>query len=391
MTLNEKNDDFSFNATFSKKMDNLETILQFYNDDPVKAVQNLNYIYSDYQQFLTSKNKNNAIDMNKKNYKKIIEENKKNELDNVPKNQRIINRKDVKSLGITFIFIFMYYFNVVGVVGFYVMLVIMWSNYFTNKGNIFNLINKNCRIETGIYRALNGYDLLLFHNITLENLPSLIILDEELKKEQNAFYKSFYEDLKVSFNNKKEKNSLVGLYEDFEDISEFNCQNIYTNNKDYIKKLEEENQSSENKIANITNDLVKICEYSRIDESKNYRTAYQVHFQLIRNGILAIKNNTFIGMIDNINTSKYLAVVSVFFDYIITFILEITNTIPHLNIINLLISKLKELILISHGIYLFYDVVAILFVIFFYISGINSLCNRIFLLKKIFKIYEIQE
>jgi hypothetical protein len=267
----------------------------------------------------------------------------------------------------------------------------MWSNYFSNKGNIFNLINKNCEIETGIYRSLNGYDLMLFHNITLENLPSIIILDKELRKEQNAFYKSFYEDLKVAFNNKKEKNSLVGLYEDFEDISEFNCQNIYTNNKDYIQKLEEENQSSKNKIANITNDLVKICEYSRIGESKNYRTAYQVHFQLIRNGILAIKNNTFIGIIDNINTSGYRARVSVFFNYIITFILEITNTIPHRNTFQLLISKFKELILISHAVYLFYDVVAILFVIFFYISGVNSLCNRISILKKIFKIYEIHE
>ena len=124
MTMNLKNDDFSFNTSFSKKIDILQTILQFYNSDPVKAVQELNKIYNDYQQSITSKNKNNASDMNKKNYKKIIEEDKKNELDNVPKNQQIINRKDVKSLGITFIFIFMYYFNVVGVLGFYVMLVI---------------------------------------------------------------------------------------------------------------------------------------------------------------------------------------------------------------------------------------------------------------------------
>jgi hypothetical protein len=391
MTLNEKNDDFSFNATFSKKMDNLETILQFYNDDPVKAVQNLNYIYSDYQQFLTSKNKNNAIDMNKKNYKKIIEENKKNELDNVPKNQRIINRKDVKSLGITFIFIFMYYFNVVGVVGFYVMLVIMWSNYFTNKGNIFNLINKNCRIETGIYRALNGYDLMLFHNITLENLPSVVILDEELKKETFGFFKSFYEDLKLAFNSKKEKNSLANMYKDFEDMSEFTCDNLYANNIDYIQKLEEENKRANQNLQNITKNLVQICEFSRISETKDFRTAYETHFQLIRNGILAIKNLTISGTIENIINNYYRNNVSIFFNYIITFLLEITNTIPHQNIIEALITKLRFNIIISHIIYLLYDLIAILFVVFFFISGINSLCNRIFILKKIFKVYEIHE
>ena len=57
MTMNLKNDDFSFNTSFSKKIDNLQTILQFYNADPVKAVQELNKIYNDYQQSITSKNK----------------------------------------------------------------------------------------------------------------------------------------------------------------------------------------------------------------------------------------------------------------------------------------------------------------------------------------------
>ena len=203
MTMNLKNDDFSFNTSFSKKIDILQTILQFYNSDPVKAVQELNKIYSDYQQSITSKNKNNASDMNKKNYKKIIEEDKKNELDNVPKNQRIINRKDVTSLGITFTFKLMFYINIICMLGLYVLLIILWTDYFSTKTEIFNLMNKNCQLETGIYRALNGYDLMLFHNITLENLPSFVILDEELKKEKFAFFKSFYEDLKLAFNIKQ--------------------------------------------------------------------------------------------------------------------------------------------------------------------------------------------
>ena len=62
--MNLKNDDFSFNTSFSKKIDNLQTILQFYNADPIKAVQELNKIYNDYQQSITSKNKNNANDGN---------------------------------------------------------------------------------------------------------------------------------------------------------------------------------------------------------------------------------------------------------------------------------------------------------------------------------------
>ena len=129
----------------------------------------MNETYNEYQQFLTAKNKNNANDMNKKNYKKMIEEDKRNELDNVPKNQQIINRKDVQSLGITFIYKFIYYFNFIFIIGSYVILLIIWTNYFLRKGNVFTLINKNCKLETAIYRALNGYDLMLFHNISIES------------------------------------------------------------------------------------------------------------------------------------------------------------------------------------------------------------------------------
>jgi hypothetical protein len=57
MTINLKNDDFSFSVTFSKKIENLEYILQFDINDPIKGVQNLNNIYSDYQAYLTTKKK----------------------------------------------------------------------------------------------------------------------------------------------------------------------------------------------------------------------------------------------------------------------------------------------------------------------------------------------
>ena len=133
MTINLKNDDFSFSATFLKKIENLQCILQFDINDPIKGVQNLNNIYSDYQTYLTNKNKTNAIDANKKNYKKLIDNNKKNEFDNIPKNEKIMTKKDVIALGITFIYRFTYYFNFFIFVVSYVTLLVFWTNYFTEK------------------------------------------------------------------------------------------------------------------------------------------------------------------------------------------------------------------------------------------------------------------
>ena len=70
MTINIKTDNFNFYTSFSQKIENLEIILEIYNGDPVKAVQNLNNIYNSYQQYQTSKNKSNLKEMNKKTYKK---------------------------------------------------------------------------------------------------------------------------------------------------------------------------------------------------------------------------------------------------------------------------------------------------------------------------------
>lgn len=77
MTINIKNEGFNFNETFLQKLKNLENILQFYNSDPIDSLQNLNSIYNNYQQYLSSKNKNNPTETNKKNYKKLLEDNKK--------------------------------------------------------------------------------------------------------------------------------------------------------------------------------------------------------------------------------------------------------------------------------------------------------------------------
>ena len=76
MKINLRNDDFSFSVTFSKKIENLQSILQFDINDPIKGVQNLSNIYSDYQTYLTSKNKSNSADANKKAYKKLINDNR---------------------------------------------------------------------------------------------------------------------------------------------------------------------------------------------------------------------------------------------------------------------------------------------------------------------------
>ena len=389
MTINTKNDGFNFSEKYIKKIEILENILEFYNSDPITEIQNLNSIYIEYQQFLSAKNKSNAMEMNKKNYKKIIEDNKKNELDNVPKNQKIITKKDVKFLGITSIYYFMYYITTIMLISLYVLVFFIWNDYFSKKTNLFSLITKNNHLETSIYKAINYYDLMIFHCITLEQVSNIVKKDENDKKDSYGFLKSFYEDLKLAFNGKKEKNSLGSIYQDIEDISDFTCEKIYELNNDFIKEIENNTLLGGSK--NITNILVKLCESGKITQTKDYRSIFERHFQYIRNGILNINDSSYNGIIDHIINDSSLSRISLFFDFVIIYILELTNTKPHKEAFDRLMNKLKGIIQISQIIFLIFNIIAILLTIFLFISGINNLLNQIFLLKKVFKIFEIQE
>ena len=282
MIMNIKSDEFNFNEIFSKKLENLESILNFYNSDPIKGMHNLNSLYSGYQQYLSTKNKN--ISENKKNYKKI-EENKKNELDDVPKNQRIINRKDVKSLRITFIYIFIYYVVIFVIIVLYIILLILWINYFKNKGHVFKLFEKNYLLEAIVYRSINTFELMFFNNLTMYEVTHFI-LDENKIKQENALLKDFYENLKYVFNNKKEKNIVGNIFQDIENYGSFSCQTLYMLNSDKIKEIESRaKEKNLLDIINVSDNLIQLCEDSNVSESKDYRTVFERHIQFIRNGI----------------------------------------------------------------------------------------------------------
>ena len=388
MTINFKNDDFSFSVTFSKKIENLKSILQFDINDPIKGVKNLNNVYSDYQAYLTTKNKNNVADANKKNYKKLINDNKKNELDNIPKNERIMTKKDIIALGITSLYRFIFYFNFFIIVIFYILLLLIWTNYFTKKDNLSTLILKNILLESSIYRAINIYDLMVFHNYTLNETTSMIFPDY-INNEKNALIKSFYYDIETAFEIIKEKNKIGGLYQDFEDTSNFTCENLFKLNSQKIREIEDNDK--EKKLNNITGNLIKFCEFSKITESNDFRTAFERHFQFIRNGILSMSNFSYHGIIDHITNDGTLSEISLFFNSIIFYIIEITNSVPLRNSINKLLIRLENLIIISELSFLLFDLLAILFVVFMLIKGINNLCIKFFGLRKIFQILEFQE
>ena len=387
-----KIDDSDFLKTFSSKIEQLEIILQIYNGDPVKAVQDLNQLYSEYQQKLMLKNKNNANELNKKGSKKIVNniENKKNEMNNIPKNQRIVTKKDIRNFHIIYNYLLGFFLILLSFLGSYGGLIYMWSLHSSREINLYTLIKKNFILESALYKSINIYDLMIFHNYSIDELPHNIFDDPNINKnEKNSLLKSFYEDLQYAFNSKKEKLQLTNkVYFDFENQYNFTCELLYEMNELKINNLIE---NSEIKNLNFSKEnLIKICQKTRIDESNDVVSAFEYHFQYIKNGILSIKDFSYKGLINHINTGN-LGKITVFFNCVLIYVLEITNNQPHEISINKINTFLNRNIIITEAIFIVLDFFIILVIFILFISNIKNYCNQIILLKKIFKIYEIQE
>ena len=390
MVTNMKTDNFNFAVSFTQKIENLETILQIYNGDPVKAVQNLTSLYSKYQQYLTEQNKNNANDMYKKSYKKISNnENKKNEMDNIPKNQRIVNRNDIRNLYITFKYLLSIFITLLLLIGSFAALMIIWKNYFLVKTNLYSLIKKNLSVEASLYKSIGFYDLMIFQNYTIDECsPKIFYQYVEGDNDRNSILRSFYKDVQNSFNGIKEKNEITNIYSDYGSEENFTCETFFEMNNDNLEILKKSDDG--NQLGDIKDKLIKICETLRLTETNDIITSLQRHYQHIKNGIISITDFSYDGLINHVN-SGVLGQITIFFNCILIYVLEVTNNRPHKNGVDNLLALLWRNILLTEGIYISLDFVLIILSIFFFILNIKNYCDQLFLLKKIFKIFEIQE
>jgi hypothetical protein len=328
MTLNIKNDNFNFSKTFSEKLENLEIILEIYNGDPVKSVKKLNTIYSEYQQYLTNKNKSNANAISKKKYRKTSNaDEEKKEMENIPKNQRIVTKKDIRDLKI----VNCYFYSLIILILYYLItfsvIIYCWVLHFKANKNLARLIQKNTSLESTLYTAINVYDLMIFHNYTIDELAQKIFKKpDNSKNNKMTLLKSFYEDLTYAFNKRKEIKDLVNMYADVIDPLNFTCEELFNMNVERLDYLKENPIIKQNS-SHVEQSLINICKNMRIDESHEIVAAFQYFFQSVKNEIVNINDFSKEGLDEQINSGT-LGKITAFFDCILIYVIHLSNDYP---------------------------------------------------------------
>ena len=390
MIINKKSDGFDFKNTFTKKIENLDIILELYKSSPFEAVQNLNGIYNEYNQFLINKNKNANINNNKKNINKKNYVDEENEFDEMSKTQQIITLKDINKLNISNKYIITLIILIVIIFIIFLSFLFMWIEYFTKRANLFNIITKNSKLETACYEAVNIYEIMIFNNYTIDEMINYLELFNEKENTNdistNLIFDDFYRDLYLVFDIEKDHKYMGDIYQTFEDLAEFNCVNMVATFKYEI--LEKVDEIMEN--LDLKQKLIDICIISHITESKNLKTIFERHFQFMKNGMLSLTDFSFEGLNKNLD-STIIGRIAFFFFTTTIYIIEVTTSIPHKNAVNKIMALLGNRIIITEIIFLIFGVFLILIILFFYIYNINKFCKQIVLLRKTFNIFEMHE
>ena len=385
MTINTKSDSFSFNENFSKKLDNLEIILKMYNEDAVKAIENINNIYSDYHHYIINKNKK---ELDRRGSKKITEKENTKKKNKIPKNQRIIGRNEIHQLNLINKYILIIFLVFIFLIIVYVYILFLWIKYFNKRENLYIFMGKNSELESTLYNSINIYYLMIFNNYTLSEVTEDILFNYYNKEDNYSILKSFYKDLTLIYNSQIEKDDLNDLYESFEKTSNFSCKLLYKKNDEFLEEMEE-TQSAE-LITEIKDKLIELCIFSRIEESGDSKGVFERHFQYIINEIISIKNTTYNGLIQHIKKGN-MGKIIFFYSNVIIFLSEIIFHKPNKKTINNVLALLSKNIKISEIIFLIALVAFVIIILFLLIARIKKFCEQILLLKNVFKIVEIQD
>ena len=387
MTLNNKIDDFKFSEMFSEKLDNLESIIKLYNESPKQSLQNLNNIYNNYQQFLINKKRKEAREAEKRGYKMKYDQSiQLQESEEVPKSQRILNKDNVGQLQILNKYLITYIALILVAICTYIFTMLFWDDYFKKQQNLYILLFKNINLETSIYRAINLYYMMVFNNFTANRATKILYPSIYNESESLSIFKYFYSTLKYGFNNKIEIEMVGSLYKNFEKVQKFSCGYLYQEEAKkvvdlYINEISS-NDDIQNKLTNICINLIGL-------DSEKSLYLIENHFQYIKNGIINLDDFSYDGIILHLKKG-YLGRISLFFNNIMTFLINIIYHQRHSIAIQRMLNILENHIQITGMVYILYDIVLTVIIIFFFISKIKKYCNQIMLLKNTFQITKME-
>ena len=376
--LNEKLGEISNKDIMRRKIDNLKLILLFYDNDINTVINELNSIYSNYKENYNLKIKEENKQM-KKEIKNEKDEHKKDSLLDIFKTQNFkifFNYSTKKTM-----YKYSILFTIVFIVILFVIYIIVWIFFFIKESNASNWLSLSRELSKSTNDLMANFLIMIYTNQTFEEVSSHL--------ETKDFTSYIYEKLTELYN-------AGGYVHEIRDFIIFNENTMNQTCKEFYETLENnffiqvvEKYKSLNSTAQLYQTLEFFCELPKILTFKNYKTAYMQLFNPIENMMQSFKAENYSDIFKFIEDNSIPGIQIAFF-IIYIYLLDLMNG----NIQNVYISLVNYIdnrLDITGIIFLIAFIHLVLSVFLIFSRNMDKDCQHFIQMRKIFKIYNLNE
>ena len=370
-------DENDFKKLFAAKIDQLESIVSIYSNNPITSMNEINKNSIKYKNLINKKKKNEQ-NINKK----IFEEDKAFKFNN---RQKYINWKEIYKKGYGKFYMIFTLIIAIGDILVYGIILIIWIEYSEKSKATFEIINHSWIFERNTLRVANFFNTMIFMNLTSEDISHDYFSPTEDRTMENLL-----QILSSYYVLRKKRQKIINIYKRFSYFSDYNCKSLYN----VIQSIEDNSFAQTLLILKdkynldperIKNGFIKECEESKPFIGNSVSPSFQSLYQKIANSMILLNNRTYKAIIDKIFNSNFPKISSLFLS-VTRYIIYIVGKVTYTDASNRIIEILGNYIDITLILYIISEI--LLFIIFFliYIWNINTECKNMFKLKSVFEI-----
>ena len=373
-------EEVDFKTLFSNKIEQLETFITIYTNNPIEPMNEINKNYIKYKNLISKKKKN---EQRLNNNKKIVVEEDENLI--FKDNQKYINWKEIYQKGYDKFYIIFTIIIAIADITVYVVIYSVWLDYKNKSSSTLESIYNSWNFERNTLRIVNFYNTMLFNNQTLEDIKRDFFRDDNYTAIENIHRILYsYYDLK------KKRQKIANIYKNYDYFCEYTCKSLYdvlesmktTMFAKTLIKIKEQNNID---IEQLKAGFVNECEESNPFIGNSVSPAFQNLYQKVTDAMILLNNRTYEEIIGKIFNISFQRLSSVYL-FVIKFIIYVVGNITYIDASNTILQILENYIIITLILYIIYEIILFIFFFFVYIFNISTECKNMFKLKSVFEI-----
>ena len=375
MIFDDEND---FRKLFKVKINQLESIVCIYSNNPINQINEINKNNIKYKNIISKKKRFDT----RLNKKEVLEEDEKKLFKD---SHKYINWKEIFKKGYDrFYILFTIMITIIDVV-IYGVIFGIWIDYKNKSNTTLELIYNSWNFERNTLRIVNFYNTMLFNNQTLDDIKNDYFSYNKYNTIENII-----QILYSYFELRRKRQKIPSIYKKFSFFSDYNCKSLYNvmdslKSNSFSQTLLVVNEKYGINSEKIKESFIKECEGIKPFIGNSVTPSFQNLYQKITDSMILFNNRSYEAIISEIFNSKFPILSSTFLN-VIRYIIYIVGKLTYTYASDRILEILGNYIVITLILYILSEISLFIFFFFVYIWNINTECKNMFILKSVFEI-----